>query len=168
MAEWITRKAARRIRYTKDGKPVRDERISTSSSLCRRRGRTSTCRQCGNRRTSVGARCEGRKQYRYHAGVERGQLRKYYRVREMSFRAESGYGHAASEAPSQRATAAAVVRLISELLRIGSEIRDGTRRSASQRCQAACAGRRRTRGLQLRGQKSIKQRQVSQSGSCGS
>ena len=68
-----------------------------------------------------------RKQYRYHtSAVERGQLRKYYRVRELAralpdIRARVR-GHAAARTPSRRAVAAAVVRLISEsFFRVGGE-----------------------------------------------
>ncbi|HET9013811.1 MAG TPA: hypothetical protein VFN38_18430, partial [Gemmatimonadaceae bacterium] len=68
-----------------------------------------------------------RKQYRYHLrAVERGQLRKYYRVRELArelpaLRARMRT-HAAARAPSRRAVAAAVVRLISEsFFRVGGE-----------------------------------------------
>lgn len=70
---------------------------------------------------------KGRRQYRYHArAAERGQLRKYYRVREMGHalprlrrrvRADAG----ASE-PSAVTVAATVVRLISEgFFRPGSD-----------------------------------------------
>jgi DNA topoisomerase-1 len=68
-----------------------------------------------------------RKQYRYHPrAVERGQLRKYYRVRELArdlpkIRARVR-AHADARVPSRRAVAAAVVRLISEsFFRVGGE-----------------------------------------------
>jgi DNA topoisomerase-1 len=74
-----------------------------------------------------GIDAKGRKQYRYHPrAVERGQLRKYYRVREMAKELPALRKrirtHAASSTPSKRAAAASVVRLISEsFFRIGSE-----------------------------------------------
>ena len=70
---------------------------------------------------------KGRKQYRYHPrAVERGQLRKYYRVRELAKDLptirERIRRDAASRTPSRRAVAAAVVRLISEsFFRVGGE-----------------------------------------------
>jgi DNA topoisomerase-1 len=74
-----------------------------------------------------GLDAKGRKQYRYHArAVERGQLRKYYRVRELAkdlpeLRRRIRR-HAAVRAPTKRAVAAAVVQLVSEsFFRIGSE-----------------------------------------------
>jgi DNA topoisomerase I len=74
-----------------------------------------------------GMDAKGRKQYRYHPrAVERGQLRKYYRVRELAKELPElrrrVRAHAKAAAPSRRAAAAAVVRLISEsFFRIGSE-----------------------------------------------
>ena len=59
-----------------------------------------------------GMDAKGRKQYRYHArAVERGQLRKYYRVRELAKELPDirrrVRAHAASRTPSKRAAAAA-------------------------------------------------------------
>ncbi len=74
-----------------------------------------------------GLDAKGRKQYRYHSrAVERGQLRKYYRVRELAKQLpklrERIRRDAASRTPTRRATAAIVVRLISEsFFRVGSE-----------------------------------------------
>ena len=74
-----------------------------------------------------GLDAKSRKQYRYHArAVERGQLKKYYRVRELAKDLpklrERIRRDAASRTPSRRAVAAAVVRLVSEsFFRIGSE-----------------------------------------------
>lgn len=68
-----------------------------------------------------------RKQYRYHArAVERGQLRKYYRVRELAKKLPALRAriraHAAHRELSRQSVAAAVVRLISEsFFRIGGE-----------------------------------------------
>jgi DNA topoisomerase-1 len=111
---------------------------------------------------------KGRKQYRYHArAVERGQLRKYYRVRELAKELPDirrrVRTHAASHTPSKRAAAAAVVRLISEsLFRIGNE------RYATENKTFGIATLRK-RHVQIAdgravfeyvGKKSIKQRQV--------
>jgi DNA topoisomerase-1 len=70
---------------------------------------------------------KGRKQYRYHdRAVERGALRKYYRVRQMArdlpaIRKQLARDFRGS-APSKRRVTAGVVRLISEgFFRVGSE-----------------------------------------------
>jgi DNA topoisomerase-1 len=74
-----------------------------------------------------GLDAKSRKQYRYHErAVERGQLRKYYRVRELAkdlpTLRERIRRHASSRTPTRRAVAAAVVQLVSEsFFRIGSE-----------------------------------------------
>jgi DNA topoisomerase-1 len=109
-----------------------------------------------------------RKQYRYHTrAIERGQLRKYYRVRELAKELpelrKRVRAHAAARAASRRAAAAAVVRLISEsLFRIGSE------RYATENKTFGIATLRK-RHVQMdhgravftySGKKSIKQRQV--------
>jgi DNA topoisomerase-1 len=74
-----------------------------------------------------GLDAKSRKQYRYHArAVERGQLRKYYRVRELAkdlpaLRRRIRRDAAVRE-PTRDAVAAAVVQLVSEsFFRIGSE-----------------------------------------------
>lgn len=74
-----------------------------------------------------GLDAKSRKQYRYHArAVERGQLRKYYRVRELAkdlpeLRRRIRR-HAGTRGPTRRAVAAAVVQLVSEsFFRIGGE-----------------------------------------------
>jgi DNA topoisomerase-1 len=74
-----------------------------------------------------GLDAKSRKQYRYHArAVERGQLRKYYRVRELAkdlpaLRRRIRRDAAVRE-PTRRTVAAAVVQLVSEsFFRIGSE-----------------------------------------------
>ena len=74
-----------------------------------------------------GCDARSRKQYRYHArAVEQGQLRKYYRVRELAKELPELRRRirrdAASREPSRHAVAAAVVQLVSEsFFRIGSE-----------------------------------------------
>jgi len=132
MAEWIAREGGKtRFRYVrKDGKPVRDERtLERIRKLAVPPAWTNVhiAASAGAEVQAWGLDAKGRKQYRYHTrAVERGQLRKYYRVREMAKELpvlrKRIRTHAASQTPSQRATAAAVVRLISEsYFRIGSE-----------------------------------------------
>ena len=132
MAEWIQRSGPKtKFRYEReDGRPVRDAR-----TLERIRGLVippawRDVHIAASPRAEVqawGLDVKGRKQYRYHPrAVERGQLRKYYRVREMAkelpqlrWRIRQD---AASRTPTRTAVAAAVVRLISEsFFRIGSE-----------------------------------------------
>jgi DNA topoisomerase-1 len=132
MAEWIRREGGKsNFRYVrKDGRPVRDER-----TLARIRGLVIPPAWT-DVHIAAGAAAEvqawgmdfkERKQYRYHPrAVERGQLRKYYRMRELANELPAirkrVRAHAASRTPSRRAVAAAVVRLISEsFFRIGSE-----------------------------------------------
>src|SRR4051794_23845696 len=90
MAEWIRRLGGKKnFRYVNGaGKPVRDAR-----TLERIRGLVVPP-GWGDVHIAASARAEvqawgmdvkGRKQYRYHPrAVERGQLRKYYRVRELA------------------------------------------------------------------------------------
>jgi DNA topoisomerase-1 len=132
MAEWIQREGGKtRFRYVrKDGKPVRAERTLERIRKLAIPPAWTEVHVAASASAEVqawGMDAKGRKQYRYHArAVERGQLRKYYRVRELAKdlpeirrRVRT---HAASRAPSKRAAAAAVVRLISEsFFRIGSE-----------------------------------------------
>ena len=132
MTDWILRDVSKgRFRYRRaDGRPVRDER-----TLERIRGLVVPPAWT-DVHIALAARAEvqawgldvkGRKQYRYHPrAVERGQLRKYYRVRELAKRLPDlrrrMRAHAASRTQSKRAVAATVVRLISEtFFRIGSE-----------------------------------------------
>jgi DNA topoisomerase-1 len=132
MAEWITREGSkRRFRYAHaDGRPVRDARtLERIRALVVPPG-WSDVHIATSPRSEIqawGLDVKERKQYRYHArAVERGQLRKYYRVRELAkdlpevrLRVRT---HAAIRTPSRRAVAAAVVRLISEsFFRVGGE-----------------------------------------------
>jgi DNA topoisomerase-1 len=131
MAEWIRRLGTKtRFRYERGERPVTDARILERIRLLVIPPAWTDVHIAASARAEVqawGHDVKGRKQYRYHPkAVERGQLRKYYRVRELAkdlpairkkVRAD-----AASRVPSRRAAAAAVVRLISEsFFRIGSE-----------------------------------------------
>jgi DNA topoisomerase-1 len=132
MAEWITREGPKTaFRYVRaDGKRVRDARtLDRIRALAVPPGWHDV-------HIAVSARSEvqawglddkGRKQYRYHErAVERGQLRKYHRVRQLAkdlpdIRARVRRD-AASRRPTKKAVAAAVVRLISEsFFRVGGE-----------------------------------------------
>ncbi|MEP6732371.1 MAG: DNA topoisomerase IB [bacterium] len=132
MAEWITREGGKtNFRYKrKDEKLVRDERTLDRIRMLAIPPAWKNVHIAASASAAVqawGLDAKGRKQYRYHArAVERGQLRKYYRVREMAKELPALRKriktHASSSTPSRRAAAAAVVRLISEsFFRIGSE-----------------------------------------------
>ena len=132
MAEWIQRLGGKTtFRYVrKDGTQVGDERTLDRIRLLVVPPAWTDVHIAASARAEVqawGMDAKGRKQYRYHArAVERGQLRKYYRVRELAKELPDirrrVRTHAASRTPSKRAAAAAVVRLISEsFFRIGSE-----------------------------------------------
>jgi DNA topoisomerase-1 len=132
MAEWIRRQGGKSdFRYLRpDGTPVCAERVLERIRMLAIPPAWTDVHIAASSRAEVqawGMDSKGRKQYRYHSrAVERGQMRKYYRVRELAkdlpgirrrLRA-----HAASRSPSKRTAAAAVVRLISEsFFRIGSE-----------------------------------------------
>jgi DNA topoisomerase-1 len=132
MSEWIRRSGAKaRFRYVRaDGKRVQDARtLERIARLAIPPAWTEVhiAASAGAEIQAWGHDVKGRKQYRYHArAVERGQLRKYYRVRELAKELpalrQKVRAHAASAQPSRRAVAAAVVRLISEsFFRIGGE-----------------------------------------------
>ncbi|MDB4915292.1 MAG: topoisomerase catalytic core domain protein [Gemmatimonadetes bacterium] len=131
MAEWIQRLGPKkRFRYERAGRPVTDERVLERIRTLVIPPAWKDVHIAVSASAEVqawGLDVKGRKQYRYHPrAVERGQLRKYYRVRELAkdlpairkrVRAD-----AASKVVSRKAAAAAVVRLISEsFFRIGSE-----------------------------------------------
>ncbi|HKH94676.1 MAG TPA: hypothetical protein VKA54_22910 [Gemmatimonadaceae bacterium] len=132
MADWILREGSKsRSRYTRsDGRPVRDARTLERIRMLAIPPGWTDVHIAVSPRASVqawGLDAKSRKQYRYHArAVERGQLRKYYRVRELAkdlpeLRRRIRR-HAAERVPSRRAAAAAVVQLVSEsFFRIGSE-----------------------------------------------
>jgi DNA topoisomerase I len=132
MAEWIRREGSKsRFRYVHaDGRAVRDARtLERIRKLVIPPGwsdvHISTSGRAGIQAWGLDLR--QRKQYRYHArAVERGQLRKYYRVRELAkdlpVIRQRVRTHATARVPSRRAVAAAVVRLISEsFFRVGGE-----------------------------------------------
>jgi DNA topoisomerase-1 len=132
MAEWITRTGPKSaFRYLRsDGTLVHDSRtLDRIRSLAVPPGwhDVHIAASARNEVQAWGLDDKGRKQYRYHPrAVERGQLRKYYRVRELAkhlpdIRARVRRD-AASNTFSRRAVAAAVVRLISEsFFRVGGE-----------------------------------------------
>jgi DNA topoisomerase-1 len=132
MAQWLRRRGPKRaFRYERpDGTEVRDARTLERIRALAIPPAWSDVHIASSARAEVqawGLDAKGRKQYRYHPqAVERGQLRKYYRVREMAKELpelrRTVRAHAAEQSPSRRAAAAAVVRLISEsFFRIGSE-----------------------------------------------
>ena len=132
MTDWIVREGSKsNFRYRRsDGRLVRDARTLERIRLLAIPPGWSDVHVAPSPRAAVqawGLDVKGRKQYRYHArAVERGQLRKYYRVRELAkdlpeLRRRIRR-HAAVRAPTKRAVAAAVVQLVSEsFFRIGSE-----------------------------------------------
>ena len=132
MAEWITRAGSKgHFRYARsDKRRVADERTLERIRKLAIPPAWTDVHIAASPAAAIqawGMDAKGRKQYRYHAkAVERGQLRKYYRVREMAKELPElrrrVRAHARSATPSRRAAAAAVVRLISEsFFRIGSE-----------------------------------------------
>ena len=132
MAEWITREGPKSaFRYARaDGTRVRDARTLDRIRALAVPPGWHDVHVAASARSEVqawGLDDKGRKQYRYHErAVQRGQLRKYYRVRELAkdlpdirqrVRRDAG-----SRTPSKQAVAAAVVRLISEsFFRVGGE-----------------------------------------------
>jgi len=132
MTDWIVREGSKsNFRYRRrDGRLVRDARTLERIRLLAIPPGWSDVHIAPGPSAAVqawGLDVKGRKQYRYHArAVERGQLRKYYRVRELAkdlpeLRRRIRR-HAAVRAPTKRAVAAAVVQLVSEsFFRIGSE-----------------------------------------------
>jgi len=132
MADWILREGSKsNFRYRRsDGRLVRDARTLERIRLLAIPPAWSDVHVAPSPRAAVqawGLDAKERKQYRYHArAVERGQLRKYYRVRELAKDLPALRRrirrHAAVRAPTKRAVAAAVVQLVSEsFFRIGSE-----------------------------------------------
>jgi len=132
MTDWILREGSTsRFRYVRgDGRPVRDARTLERIRMLAIPPGWHDVHIAASPRASVqawGLDAKSRKQYRYHArAVERGQLRKYYRVRELAkdlpeLRRRIRRDAAARE-PTRDAVAAAVVQLVSEsFFRIGSE-----------------------------------------------
>lgn len=172
MAEWILRLGSKtRFRYTKGATPIRDERTLERIRMLAIPPAWTDVHIAAASRAEVqawGMDAKGRKQYRYHPrAVERGQLRKYYRVRELAKELPALRKrirtHAASRTPSRRAAAAAVVRLISEsFFRIGGERYAAENKTfgivtLSKRHVAVAQGRA---VFKYVGKKSIRQRQV--------
>lgn len=132
MAQWIRREGSKSgFRYRRaDGRLVQDARTLERIRRLVIPPGWSEVHIAASARAEIqawGLDAKQRKQYRYHArAVERGQLRKYYRVRELArelpdIRARVR-AHAAAREPSRRSVAAAVVRLISEsFFRVGGE-----------------------------------------------
>ncbi len=132
MAEWIRReRVKRRFRYSRaDGRIVEDARTLERIASLVIPPAWSDVHVAASASAEVqawGLDAKQRKQYRYHErAVARGQLRKYYRVRELAkdlpVIRERVRKHAAARVPSRRSVAAAVVRLISEsFFRVGGE-----------------------------------------------
>lgn len=132
MPDWIRREGSKTsFRYTHpDGRRVKDGRTLDRIRALAIPPGWSDVHIAANPRAEVqawGLDVKGRKQYRYHArAVERGQLRKYYRVRELAKELPGVRARvkrdAAARGRSRRAAAAAVVRLISEsFFRVGGE-----------------------------------------------
>jgi DNA topoisomerase I len=132
MNDWILREGPKsNFRYARsDGRPVRDARTLERIRMLAIPPGWYDVHVAASPRAAVqawGLDAKSRKQYRYHArAVERGQLRKYYRVRELAkdlpeLRRRIRRDAAVRE-PTRRAVAAAVVQLVSEsFFRIGSE-----------------------------------------------
>jgi DNA topoisomerase-1 len=132
MADWILREGPKSsFRYRRaDGRLVKDARTLERIRRLAIPPAWTDVHVAASPRASVqawGHDAKSRKQYRYHErAVERGQLRKYYRVRELAkdlpaLRRRIRHDAAARE-PTREAVAAAVVRLVSEsFFRIGSE-----------------------------------------------
>ena len=132
MTDWILREGSKaNFRYTRsDGRPVRDARTLERIRMLAIPPGWRDVHIAASPRASVqawGLDAKSRKQYRYHArAVERGQLRKYYRVRELAKDLPELRRRIRRDASvrdsTRRAVAAAVVQLVSEsFFRIGSE-----------------------------------------------
>ena len=130
---WIVRRGTPRTGFTyvaPTGRLIRDRATIERIERLRIPPAWRDVRIAASARASVqawGFDARGRRQYRYHdRAVERGQLRKYHRVRRMGHdmpsirrRIASDFG---SRDMSREAVAAAAVRLISEaFFRVGSE-----------------------------------------------
>jgi DNA topoisomerase-1 len=132
MAEWFTREGPKsKFRYVRsDGRVVGDARTLQRIARLAVPPGWKDVHVAASPAAEIqawGHDVKGRKQYRYHERtVQQGQLRKYYRVRELAKELPTLRAtirtHAASRTPSRRAVAAAVVRLISEsFFRVGGE-----------------------------------------------
>jgi DNA topoisomerase-1 len=131
--KWIRRigTKTRGFRYVDEtGRPVRDPRILTRIDALRVPPAWRDVRIAANATASIqawGFDARGRRQYRYHArAAEKGQLRKYYRVRAMGRELprirRSVHEASRGRALERETVAAIVVRLISDgFFRPGSE-----------------------------------------------
>jgi len=132
MTDWILREGSKTtFRYRRsDGRLVRDARTLERIRKLAIPPGWRDVHIAPSPRGSVqawGLDAKSRKQYRYHErAVERGQLRKYYRVRELAKTLPELRRRIRRDAsvrePTKRAVAAAVLQLVSEsFFRIGSE-----------------------------------------------
>jgi DNA topoisomerase I len=132
-AQWILRKGTKRsgFRYAREtGQPVSNETVLARIDALRIPPAWRDVHIAADARAAVqawGFDAKGRKQYRYHArAVERGELRKHYRVRQMArdlpaIRAAVRRDLEAGGLTQAHVTAG-VVRLIGEgFFRVGSE-----------------------------------------------
>jgi DNA topoisomerase-1 len=134
MAEkWIRRKGTKAsgFRYTgPDGKPLRDQALLERIDLLRIPPAWKEVHIAFSPRAPIqvwGFDARGRKQYRYHRrAVEKGELRKYYRVRQMAkdlpVLRKRFFEDLAREGYSRERVCAGIVLLISHAwFRIGSD-----------------------------------------------
>lgn len=132
-SSWILRKGTktRGFRYEDAaGRPVRDGAVLARIDALRVPPAWTDVHVARSARAAVqawGFDAKGRRQYRYHArAAERGQLRKYYRVRQLGHALPRLRRRVRADSASRRmnadAVAAVVVRLISEgFFRPGSD-----------------------------------------------
>lgn len=140
-AKWISRLGSKASGFSyadETGRPVRDRRTLARIDALRVPPAWRDVRIAASRTSAIqawGFDVRGRRQYRYHPrAAEKGQLRKYYRVRRMGHelpRLRRQLRDASRRPGLDRATVAAiVVRLISEgFFRPGSE--SSTRQNAT-------------------------------------
>lgn len=174
MTRWILRQGSktRGFRYVhEDGHVVRDRKVLDRIDRLRIPPAWRDVHIAASRGASVqawGIDAKGRKQYRYHErSVERGQLRKYYRVRQMAhdlpaIRREIDRDLHRREMSRERVSAAAVRLIGTAFFRVGSEryVRENgtfgltTLRKAHVSIEDGCVV------FTYRGKASIRQRQV--------
>lgn len=134
MAEkWIRRKGTKEhgFRYEgPDGKPVRDKAVRERIQLLRIPPAWRDVHIAASPRAAIqvwGLDARGRKQYRYHRrAVEKGELRKYYRVRQMAkelpqLRRQFFKDLARPGFPRERVCAGIVLLISHAWFRIGSD-----------------------------------------------
>lgn len=131
--QWILRRGTPRrgFRYVReDGSPVRDRRIVARIDALRIPPAWQDVHVAADARAAIqawGFDARGRRQYRYHdRAVERGALRKYYRVREMALHLprirRALHADASRPGFGMEKVCALVVLLISEgFFRVGGE-----------------------------------------------